>query len=147
MFLIYIVMRKRSRSTETEVGERVYKIVEMILEAHSISDILQYSAENWNIQERMTRDYISRAKAIIFENQQIEVREKMTVHNARLELLLRRSLENGDVKLSFDITKEIDAFNGLKSLRGKQQEEIWKLEKSRSDREEDDAFNLITALY
>ena len=140
-------MKRRCRSTDTEVGGRVYKIVELILEGYSNSDILQYSAENWEVQERMTRDYISRAKNIISENQQIEVREKMTVHNARLEMLLKRSLDRGDVKLSFDITKEIDSFNGLKSLRSDQQGEIWKLEKSRSDRDEDAPINFATALF
>lgn len=51
-----------SKSTQAELDLRVNEVYEQIIAGRSRGNILQYSAENWDVSERQVDNYIKKAR-------------------------------------------------------------------------------------
>lgn len=80
------------KSTNIELNERISIVAEMIIKGYSRENILRYSAENWNIQERMTDEYIARAhESFVHEAKAKEVEHHLNLTLQRLSDLYKKS--------------------------------------------------------
>jgi hypothetical protein len=53
------------KCTNTEAGQRVNAVYDLLLRAHSRTQIIQFASENWGVGERQADAYIARARELI----------------------------------------------------------------------------------
>ena len=79
------------KATILEREERVLTILEMVLKGANKPYIVRYASEKWEIGERMTEEYLSRAHVKIKELAEEKEHTMFAVTKARLEDLYRKN--------------------------------------------------------
>ena len=108
-------MAKQTKATNAQIIERVEKVYELLVAGARRAKILQYVAEktDWDVNERMVDDYISRATELI-EQDSAKDRPKVLSHAlARLDHMYFKSMNVMDFKTALAVQKEINALFGL----------------------------------
>ena len=65
-----MVGNQGKKGTDAQIKTRIATIAEMLIKGYSRENIFRHSAENWNIGERQTENYIKTALDTFIENAQ-----------------------------------------------------------------------------
>lgn len=101
------------RATKTIQLKRENEIACFLIEGKTRDFIIQYSSENWSLGERMVDKYINRAKNLISESIDKDLKYDYSKALRRYEKLFELSFHNKDYKTAITINKEIATLQGL----------------------------------
>jgi hypothetical protein len=102
-----------SKTAKNIVNERIIKISELIIEGKNRCDLLQFVAENWNLCERSTDLYISKAREVIRHELIKDIEFNLSKALKRFEFIYKRAVETKDYRLAMQTNKEICSIQGL----------------------------------
>jgi hypothetical protein len=75
-----------ARSTDMEVSRRIRTVAQWIIEGNSYTDIVHNIAQTWGVEERQSKNYISKALDLFKEENQDELEQKIAFHKrARMD--------------------------------------------------------------
>lgn len=83
------------KSTNVEIDERINTVYDLLLRAHSRTQIVRYCAEKWKVGERQAENYIARARQLQQLDAAIERPEWLQAAIARLQDYEREAREAG----------------------------------------------------
>lgn len=83
------------KSTNVEIDGRINAVYDLLLRAHSRTQIVRYCAEHWNVGERQAENYIARARQLQQLDAAIERPEWLQAAIARLQDYEREAREAG----------------------------------------------------
>jgi hypothetical protein len=81
------------KGTSIQVDERVNAIYDLLLKAHSRTQIVRFCSESWNVGERQAENYISRARKLMALDAELERPQWLAAAVARLVEYERRASE------------------------------------------------------
>ena len=87
------------------MSQRVNVVVELIVKGSSRSDIIRYSAENWNISERQTDNLIERVRLQIKDDWDMDRIALIAESLARMNLVIKHGFRIDDLKAVVSATK------------------------------------------
>jgi hypothetical protein len=99
------------------VEQRVNELIQMLLNGNSREDIILYCSETWNIGERQSDKYISRAKDKIEKSVRRKVEYDYSKAVRRYEDLYKLSIDKKDYKTALAINKELTNLQGLSKIQ------------------------------
>ena len=79
------------RCTKLERAKRVQTFVRLLANGAVTSDLVQFGADNWGLERRMTEKYIAEARAIIVE----DINQERTQVVAEMLAVCRTIIKNG----------------------------------------------------
>lgn len=88
------------KSTNTEIDERVNTVYDLLLRAHSRTQILRYAAETWQVSERQTELYMSRARQLMQLDAELERPQWLAAAVARLQDYEREARAKGNLSIA-----------------------------------------------
>ena len=113
-----------AKSNQITLNKRIDKVIELLLKGNCRADIIQYASKYWKITDRQTDTYIAKANKEL-ENTFLKKLELNYVKaEKRFEVILKKSLEKGDLKTALASIKEIASLQGLYKLQIEQSGEI-----------------------
>lgn len=102
-----------TKSNQAILSKRVTKTVELLLAGHSRSDIVQFASKNWKISDRQADDYIAKAKNELEKSVNRSVEYNLVKAERRMEMILKKALEQGELRTALATVKEIATLQGL----------------------------------
>src|SRR5271157_382535 len=121
------------KSTKAEKENRLTKINELLLNGYSRVDIVQYSAENWNINERQTDKYIREVKENITTHFNQTREENIGIALARRENLYKDAREKNEIRTALEVDKDLRKLQGLYEDRLSVSADITNIDLSKGD--------------
>lgn len=106
-----------SKLLQNIVYKRIAEVSEMLIEGKSRAHIVQYSSDNWNIGERQTDKYISKAREYLLSEIKRDIEYDYAKAMKRFESLYNKAIDKKDYKLALAINKEICAIQGLHKIQ------------------------------
>ena len=106
-------LKKMPKSSQYEVIQRVKLIGEMLIEGNSRDYIVQYSSANWQLGERQTDKYLSRARETIGQSVKREISYDYAKAVRRYEQLYKLSMDKGDYRTALTVNKELTTLQGV----------------------------------
>ncbi len=88
------------KSTNTEIDERVNTVYDLLLRAHSRTQILRYAAETWQVSERQAELYMSRARQLMQLDAELERPQWLAAAVARLQDYEREARAKGNLSIA-----------------------------------------------
>ena len=88
------------KSTNTEIDERVNTVYDLLLRAHSRTQILRYAAETWQVSERQAGLYMSRARQLMQLDAELERPQWLAAAVARLQDYEREARAKGNLSIA-----------------------------------------------
>jgi hypothetical protein len=88
------------KSTNVEIDERVNAVYDLLLRAHSRTQIVRYCSESWNVGERQAENYISRARQLMQLDAELERPQWLAAAIARLVEYERRASEANQLSVA-----------------------------------------------
>lgn len=102
-----------SRSTDAEVARRIRFVQRLLLRGRTRSEVLQFAAKKWGLEDRQIDDYISRAKEFINEVNKIEMLDNMALITRNYWENYREALKEKNRFLAVSILEKIAKLKGL----------------------------------
>ena len=103
-----------SKASNAEIELRIQTVAEMLIKATGREKILRYCADNWNIQERQSDEYISRALDKIKKNREfIDIQQEIDLQKARFEDLYGKNYIIQDYRECRQVLDSIAKLLGL----------------------------------
>ena len=88
------------KSTNTEIDERVNTVYDLLLRAHSRTQIVRYCSENWDVGERQAENYMSRARQLMALDAELERPQWLAAAVARLQDYEREARAKGNLSIA-----------------------------------------------
>jgi hypothetical protein len=88
------------KGTNIEVDGRINAVYDLLLHAYSRTQIVQYCAENWDISERQSENYIARARKLQQLDAELERPEWLAAAIARLQDYEREARQRGNLGIA-----------------------------------------------
>jgi hypothetical protein len=88
------------KSTNVEIDERVNAVYDLLLRAHSRTQIVRHCSESWNVGERQAENYISRARQLMQLDAELERPQWLAAAIARLVEYERRASEANQLSVA-----------------------------------------------
>ena len=88
------------KSTNVEIDERVNTVYDLLLRAHSRTQIVRYAAETWNVSERQADLYMTRARQLMALDAELERPQWLAAAVARLQDYERQAREKGNLAIA-----------------------------------------------
>lgn len=88
------------KSTNTEIDERVNTVYDLLLRAHSRTQIVRYAAETWQVSERQAELYMSRARQLMQLDAELERPQWLAAAVARLQDYEREARAKGNLSIA-----------------------------------------------
>lgn len=88
------------KSTNVEIDERVNAVYDLLLRAHSRTQIVRHCSETWNVGERQAENYISRARQLMQLDAELERPQWLAAAIARLVEYERRASEANQLSVA-----------------------------------------------
>jgi hypothetical protein len=88
------------KSTNVEIDERVNTVYDLLLRAHSRTQILRYAAETWQVSERQAELYMSRARQLMQLDAELERPQWLAAAVARLQDYEREARAKGNLSIA-----------------------------------------------
>lgn len=88
------------KSTNVEIDERVNTVYDLLLRAHSRTQILRYASETWDVSERQAELYMSRARQLMQLDAELERPQWLAAAIARLQDYERQAREKGNLGIA-----------------------------------------------
>lgn len=102
-----------AKSTNSEIVIRIGEVAELLIKGKTSGQIVDYCAENFQVAERQSFEYIRRAETLIKETVDKDVALVHSKAAKRFERVWRDSLERGDLRTALNANKELAALHGL----------------------------------
>ena len=99
------------------VEQRINDLIQKLLRGDSREDILLYCSEKWNIGERQSDKYISRARDKLEKSVSRKIEYDYSKAVRRYEDLYRLSVEKKDYKTAVSINEKLTALQGLNKIQ------------------------------
>ncbi len=103
---------KHKKATKKELNDRILTIEQLIVKGYSYPEIFHFTAENYNISERQTRDYIAKvygAMQKVYDEKHAHYK-KLIVE--RFENVYKKAEQNNNY------TACVQALNGMAKILG-----------------------------
>ena len=122
------------KSNQQQLNERVLEVSRLMLMGWTSKKIVQYSAENWNVEERQTRKYIAKAYTMWHAEYKKRLKAGLDYHMAmriklyeeaykgkvvkvtkfvKGQMVTIERIEDQDFRLCLEIAKDIAKLEGL----------------------------------
>jgi hypothetical protein len=88
------------KSTNVEIDERVNTVYDLLLRAHSRTQILRYATETWGCGERTAETYMSRARQLMALDAELERPQWLAAAVARLQDYEREARAKGNLSIA-----------------------------------------------
>jgi hypothetical protein len=88
------------KSTNVEIDERVNTVYDLLLRAHSRTQILRYAADTWGCAERTAETYMSRARQLMALDAELERPQWLAAAVARLQDYEREARAKGNLSIA-----------------------------------------------
>ena len=88
------------KSTNTEIDERVNTVYDLLLRAHSRTQIVRYCSDNWDVGERQAENYMSRARQLMALDAELERPQWLAAAVARLQDYEREARAKGNLSIA-----------------------------------------------
>lgn len=102
-----------TKATNAEMESRIAEIVELILNGHSRSEILEHCRKNWGVGRASADEYTARARAEILEINKDTVQDSLAVIVRNYWKQYRKADAKNDVYAATTVLKEIARVKGL----------------------------------
>jgi hypothetical protein len=89
-----------SKSTNTEIDQRINTVYDLLLRAYSRTQILRYASENWEISDRQAETYIARARQLQQLDAELERPQWLAAAIARLQEYERRASDKDQISIA-----------------------------------------------
>ena len=109
--------KKKKKSTNSEIIQRVNTTVNMILDGSERFEICQYAADEWNVSSRQTYRYIKAADLRIQRQARRDDNEMFYRVKRRLQRQYRRAIEREDWALARLLLKDMRELYGFDKPR------------------------------
>ena len=106
-------MAKQGRVADAIINQRVNDVYVFLLKGSSRQEIIQHSAEEWDIGERQADKYIEKARKYFNERLRIERDTELGQSVTRYEMLFQKALKVQDYKTAIQAQSRIDKVMGL----------------------------------
>ncbi len=106
-------IRKMAKATNGQKNQRIRAVFELLLSDTPRPDIMQYSANNWGLTTRQTDKYIAWANELIEAESAAMQTEAFAQALGKLKIMRHSALKAVDLRLAFDMTKEINKLLNL----------------------------------
>jgi hypothetical protein len=93
-------MLMAKKGTNVEVDGRVNAVYDLLLQAYSRTQILQYCSAEWDISERQVENYIARARKLQQLDAELERPEWLAAAIARLQDYEREARKRGNLGIA-----------------------------------------------
>lgn len=113
-----------AKSNHITLKKRVEKVAELLLMGDSRTEILQYASKYWKVTGRQADSYIAKARGEIENSVTRKVEFNYAKAERRFEAILKKALENGDLRTALTTTKELATLQGLYKTQVEQSGEI-----------------------
>ena len=101
------------KSDGNTVTLRIAEIATMLINGSCRGDIVQFIAEKWSVGERMSDNYIKKAKEEITLSVKKDIQYDYAKAIRRYEFLYQKVIEKNDYKTALAINKELTNLQGL----------------------------------
>jgi predicted ABC-class ATPase len=85
------------KCTNTEADRRVNAVYDLLLRAHSRTQIIRFCSEQWNVGERQAENYMARARQLLALDAELERPQWFTAALARLLEYERRASDKDQI--------------------------------------------------
>lgn len=101
------------KSDNLEFESRVQKVISLIIEGATTAEIMQYSADFFKVQERQTRNYISKAKELLnVSNESLKTYQRGLAMQ-RLTAIFKKALASNNLRIAISAQQEINKITGV----------------------------------
>jgi hypothetical protein len=105
--------RKSRKSTDAEMTRRVNEVYRQLIQRKTRPEILQYSAETWQVNTRQAENYIAKATALIKQQSAYDRDEELVMAVELMKHVIRKSLNVMDYQRTISAQREINSLLGL----------------------------------
>ncbi len=102
-----------SKSTQVEINLRILKVQKLLLRGHGRPYIIRFAAKTWNISDRQTDDYITKASEEINEINKGCAEHNLAVITSNLWSMYRTYLKKKETANARTILLDIAKLRGL----------------------------------
>jgi predicted ABC-class ATPase len=88
------------KCTNTEADQRVNAVYDLIVRAHSRTQIVRFASETWGVGERQTEHYMSRARQLLALDAELERPQWLAAAIARLQEYERRASDKDQISIA-----------------------------------------------
>lgn len=85
------------KSTNVEIDARINAVYDLLLRAHSRTQIIRYCSDTWDVGERQAENYISRARQLMALDAELERPQWLAAAVARAAEYERRASESNQL--------------------------------------------------
>ncbi len=102
-----------AKATNGQKNQRVRAVYELLLSDTPRPDILEYAGKNWGVKRASVDGYIAVANKLIEAESVLMQTEAFAQALTKLKAMRHSALRDGDKRLAFDITKDINKLLNL----------------------------------
>ena len=88
------------KCTNSEADQRVNAVYDLLLRAHSRTQIIRFASETWDVGERQAEIYISRARQLMALDAELERPQWLAAAVARLQDYEREARAKGNLGIA-----------------------------------------------
>ena len=88
------------KCTNSESDQRVNAVYDLLLRAHSRTQIIRFASETWGVGERQAEIYMSRARQLMALDAELERPQWLAAAVARLQDYERQAREKGNLAIA-----------------------------------------------
>jgi hypothetical protein len=88
------------KCTNSESDQRVNAVYDLLLRAHSRTQIIRFASETWGVGERQAEIYMSRARQLMALDAELERPQWLAAAVARLQDYERQAREKGNLSIA-----------------------------------------------
>jgi predicted ABC-class ATPase len=88
------------KCTNTEADQRVNAVYDLIVRAHSRTQIVRFASETWGVGERQTEHYMARARQLLALDAELERPQWLAAAIARLQEYERRASDKDQISIA-----------------------------------------------
>jgi hypothetical protein len=88
------------KCTNTEADQRVNAVYDLIVRAHSRTQIVRFASETWGVGERQAEHYMARARQLLALDAELERPQWLAAAIARLQEYERRASDKDQISIA-----------------------------------------------
>lgn len=88
------------KCTNTEADQRVNAVYDLLLRAHSRTQIIRFASDSWGVGDRQAEIYMARARQLMALDAELERPQWLTAAVARLQDYEREAREKGNLGIA-----------------------------------------------
>ena len=101
------------KCTKVELENRIKTVVELQLQGYDTQEIMQYIADKFNLEERMSRYLVSKATHRLIEANSKTIEEYSAIITANYWKIFRKTEKKEDFQVAISALKELAKLRGL----------------------------------